>query len=186
MFRIGKSLVSEEILENNFQCNISKCKGACCVEGIAGAPLEINEAKSIEKDFNKISKYLLPRAVKIVKSKGKYITTKDGKLETPLVDSKACVYVHYEPNGTLSCAIEKAYNKKEIDFNKPISCHLYPIRVKEYSEFTAVNYHKWSICSDACSLGNESKNLFIVVKRWTLIKNLESSGFKLEIAKNKT
>ena len=89
MFRIGKSLVSEEILENNFQCNISKCKGACCVEGIAGAPLEINEAKSIEKDFDKISKYLLPRAVKIVKSKGKYITTKNGKLLFIQVRSKS-------------------------------------------------------------------------------------------------
>ncbi len=188
MFRIGKSLVSEEILENNFQCNISKCKGACCVEGIAGAPLEINEAKSIEKDFDKISKYLLPRAVKIVKSKGNYITTKNGKLETPLVDSKACVYVHYEPNGRLSCAIEKAHNKKEIDFNKPISCHLYPIRVKEYSEFTAVNYHKWSICSDACSLGNELKKPVYEFVKEALIKKFGKQWFlELEkIAKNKT
>ena len=182
MFRIGKSLVSEEILENNFQCNISKCKGACCVEGIAGAPLEIDEAKSIEKDFDKISKYLLPRAVKIVKSKGKYISLKDGKLETPLVDSKACVYVHYESNGTLSCAIEKAYIKKEIDFNKPISCHLYPIRVKEYSEFTAVNYHKWDICSDACSLGDQLKKPVFEFVKDALIKKFGKQWF-LELEK---
>ena len=104
------------------------------------------------------------------------------------MDSKACVYVHYEPNGTLSCAIEKAHNKKEIDFNKPISCHLYPIRVKEYSEFTAVNYHKWSICSDACSLGNELKKPVYEFVKEALIKKFGKQWFlELEkIAKNKT
>ena len=142
----------------------------------------IDEAKSIEKDFDKISKYLLPRAVKIVKSKGKYISLKDGKLETPLVDSKACVYVHYESNGTLSCAIEKAYIKKEIDFNKPISCHLYPIRVKEYSEFTAVNYHKRDICSDACSLGDQLKKPVFEFVKDALIKKFGKQWF-LELEK---
>ncbi len=187
MFRIGKSLVSEEILENNFHCNVSKCKGACCVEGIAGAPLENHEAKLLDKNFHKISKYLLPRAIKIIKSKGKYITLKSGKFETPLGASKACVYVHFESNGTLSCAIEKAYNKKEINFNKPISCHLYPIRVKEYSDFTAVNYHKWDICSDACSLGNELKKPVFEFVKDALIKKFGKQWFlELEkIAKNK-
>ena len=158
MFRIGKSLVSEEILENNFQCNISKSGRVLKV--LLGLLLEINEVKSIEKDFNKISKYLCQNCQNS-KIKRKVYYYKRWKIRNTTCGFQSCVYVHYEPNGTLSCAIEKAYNKKEIDFNKPISCHLYPIRVKEYSEFTAVNYHKWSICSDACSLVTSSKNLFM-------------------------
>ena len=187
MFRIGKTLVSEEIIENNFHCNISKCKGACCIEGTAGAPLEIEEAELLNQNFDKISKYVSPRAKKIIKSKGTFISSDDGKLETPLVDSKACVYVHYEENGFLSCAIEKAYHKKEIEFNKPISCHLYPIRVKEYSEFTAVNYHNWSICSDACSLGDELKKPVFEFVKEALINKFGNEWFlELEkIAKNK-
>ena len=121
MFRIGKTLVSEEIIENNFHCNISKCKGACCVEGTAGAPLEKNEAQLLNENFDKISKYLSSRAKKTIISNGKYVTLSDGKLETPLLDSKACAYVHYEDNGSLACGIEKANVNKEISFNKPIS-----------------------------------------------------------------
>ena len=188
MFRIGKTLVSEEIIENNFHCNISKGKGACCVEGTAGAPLEKNEAQLLNENFDKISKYLSPRAKKTIISNGKYVALNDGKLETPLIDSKACVYVHYEDNGSLSCGIEKAYVNNEISFNKPISCHLYPVRVKEYSEFTAVNYHNWFICSDACSLGNELKKPVYEFVKEALIKKFGNQWFlELEkIAKNKT
>jgi hypothetical protein len=157
MFKIDKTLVSEEIIEKNFHCNISACKGACCIEGIAGAPLEKSEAKMINENFYKVSEYLSDNAKNAVKSKGKYIALKDGTLETPLLNNKACVYVHYESNGILSCGIEKAYIDGKINFNKPISCHLYPIRIKEYSEFTAVNYHHWDICFKACSLGAELK-----------------------------
>ena len=186
MFRIGKTLISEEIIENNFHCNISKCKGACCVEGTAGAPLEKNEAELLNQNFEKISKYLSPRAKKTINSNGKYVALSDGKLETPLLDSKACVYVHYEDNGSLSCGIEKAYINNEINFNKPISCHLYPVRIKEYSEFTAVNYHNWFICSDACSLGNELKKPVFVFVKEALIKKFGNDWFlELEnIAKN--
>ena len=95
MFRIGKTLVSEEIIENNFHCNISKCKGACCIEGSAGAPLQQNEAELLAKDFDKISKYMSPRAKKVVKSNGPFETLKNGQIETPLVESKACVYVNF-------------------------------------------------------------------------------------------
>ena len=125
---------------------------------------------------------------KTIISNGKYVALNDGKLETPLIDSKACVYVHYEKNGSLSCGIEKAYVNNEISFNKPISCHLYPVRVKEYSEFTAVNYHNWFICSDACSLGNELKKPVYEFVKEALIKKFGNQWFlELEkIAKNKT
>ncbi|MDC1336474.1 DUF3109 family protein, partial [Flavobacteriaceae bacterium] len=142
----------------------------------------------LNQNFDKISKYLSNRAKKIINSNGKYVVLDDGKLETPLIDSKACVYVHYEDNGSLSCGIEKAYINEEINFNKPISCHLYPVRVKEYSEFTAVNYHNWSICSDACSLGNELKKPVFEFVKEALIKKFGKDWFlELEIiAKNKT
>ena len=95
MFKIGETLVSEEIIKNNFHCNISACKGACCVEGVAGAPLEKNEAELIEKNFKKIEPYLSDNGKKIVKEIGKYIYDKQGGIETPLVNGKECVYVHY-------------------------------------------------------------------------------------------
>ena len=165
MFRIGETLVSEEIIENNFHCNISACKGACCVEGNGGAPLEKKEAEIIEHNFDKIKPFISDSGKKIVEEKGKYIYDKEGNIETPLVNGKECVYVHYNLNGSLECGIEKAYNQGSITFKKPLSCHLYPIRVKQFSSFTAVNYHHWSICSDACSLGKElQKPLFEFVK----------------------
>ncbi len=125
----------------------------------------------------KRDRYKWTKSKKIINSYWKYVTLDDGNLETPLVDSKACVYVHYEDNGSLSCGIEKAYLNKEISFNKPISCHLYPVRVKEYSEFTAVNYHNWSICSDACSLGNELKKPVFEFVKEALIKKFGKDWF---------
>lgn len=165
MFRIGETLVSEEIIENNFHCNISACKGACCVKGNGGAPLEKKEADIIEKNFEKIHPFISKDAKKTIHEKGKYVYNKEGNIETPLVNEKECVYVHYKTNGTLECGIEKAHNEGLFKFKKPMSCHLYPIRVKQYSSFTAVNYHNWSICSDACNLGKElQKPLYEFVK----------------------
>ena len=165
MFKIGETLVSEEIIKNNFHCNIFACKGACCMKGNRGAPLEKKEAKIIEKSFDKIKPFISESGKKIVEEKGKYIYDEEGNIETPLVNGKECVYVHYNLNGFLECGIEKAYNQGSIPIKKPLSCHLYPIRVKQYSSFTAVNYHQWSICSDACSLGKElQKPLFEFVK----------------------
>ena len=93
MFQLGKTIVSEDIIEKEFVCNLASCKGACCIEGSAGAPLQQNEAELLAKDFDKISKYMSPRAKKVVKSNGPFVTLKSGQIETPLVESKACVYV---------------------------------------------------------------------------------------------
>ena len=182
MFRIGETLVSEEIIETHFHCNVSACKGACCIEGNGGAPLEKSEAKIIEKNFKKIEPYISEKTKKIVKEKGKYVYDKDGKMETPLVDGKACVYVHYNFGGVLECGIEKAYNEGAIKFKKPLSCHLYPIRIKEYSSFTAVNYHRWGICSSACSFGKELKKPLYEFVKEALIKRFGSAWY-LELEK---
>jgi len=157
MFQIGKTLISEELISKNFVCNLSACKGACCVEGEAGAPLEEEEVKILENDFEAIKPFLSDEGLEAIENQGKFIKTKDGELETPLVKNKECAYVVFNPNGTTSCGIENACKAEKINWKKPISCHLYPVRVKNYSEFSAVNYHEWQICGSACNLGDDLK-----------------------------
>lgn len=155
MFQLGKTIVSEEIIENDFVCNLSACKGACCVDGDAGAPLEKEEVAILEKIYPKVKPFLRKKGIEAIESQGTHIKTEDGELETPLIDGEDCAYVIFDEKGVALCGIEEAYNQGEIDWKKPLSCHLYPVRVKDYSEFSAVNYHKWHICDDACTLGKE-------------------------------
>ncbi len=155
MFQLGKTIVSEELLENEFVCNLSACKGACCVDGEAGAPLEEAETTILQKIYPNVKPFLRKEGIAVIEKKGPYVKGWDGEWETPLIGGNECAYVIFDDKGTALCAIEEAYNQGEIDWKKPISCHLYPVRVKQYSEFAAVNYHKWHICDDACSLGQE-------------------------------
>lgn len=154
MFQLNKTIVSEEILEKEFVCNLSACKGACCVDGDAGAPLELEETKILEEIYPKVKPFLRKEGIKAIEEQGKFVTGEDGEFETTLIEGKDCAYVIFDKDTAL-CGIEQAYNQGLIDWKKPVSCHLYPVRVKEYSDFAAVNYHKWHICSDACSLGKE-------------------------------
>lgn len=155
MFQLGKTIVSEDIIEKDFMCNLSACKGACCVGGDAGAPLEEEEVKILQKMYPKIKPFLRPEGIKVIEEQGVFVTLEDGELETPLVNNENCAYVSFDNRGVAICGIEEAYNQGEISWKKPVSCHLYPVRVKDYSEFSAVNYHKWKICDDACTLGKE-------------------------------
>ena len=157
MFQIGNSLVSEEIITNDFVCNLNACKGACCVEGEAGAPLDKEETKLLEKNYDLIAPFLNEKGKAAIEKQGKFIRVEDETFETPLVDNKECAYVVFGVNGTTQCGIENAYRDNAIDWKKPISCHLYPVRVKEYSEFNAVNYHRWHICDSGCQLGDSLK-----------------------------
>lgn len=155
MFQLGKTIVSEQLLEKEFVCNLSACKGACCVEGEAGAPLSKEETKILQDIYPKITSYLRPEGIAAIEDQGTHIETDKAELETPLVNDKECAYVSFRADGTAACGIEDAFNDGVIDFRKPISCHLYPVRVTDYSEFAAVNYHRWPICDDACTLGKE-------------------------------
>ncbi|MCA0152610.1 DUF3109 family protein [Winogradskyella vincentii] len=155
MFQLGKAIVSEEIIENDFVCNLSACKGACCIAGDAGAPLDKNEVKILEDIYPKVKPFLRKEGIDAIETQGKSIITEFGDYETPLIDGEDCAYVVFDDNKTAMCGIEVAYNQGAIDWKKPVSCHLYPIRTREYSEFTAVNYDRWEICDDACSLGKE-------------------------------
>jgi hypothetical protein len=157
MMQIDKTLVSDDLLEKEFICNIRQCKGSCCVEGEAGAPLEENELKELETHFKAIAPYLNKKGLESIKRQGLYVKGLDGDWETPIIEGKECVYTLFDKNGNASCGIEKAYSDGKIPWKKPISCHLYPIRVQQYSEFAAVNYHHWHICDSGCSLGEELK-----------------------------
>lgn len=155
MFQIGKTIVSEDIIQKDFVCNLSACKGACCIDGEAGAPLLKEETKILEVLYPKVKPFLRDAGIKAIEDQGPFITTELGEFETPLIDGADCAYVIFDDKGTALCAIEQAYSQGIIPFKKPVSCHLYPVRVKDYSEFSAVNYEKWHICDDACALGKE-------------------------------
>ena len=155
MFQLGKTIVSEDIIKKDFVCNLSACKGACCIDGDAGAPLEEDEIKILEDIYPKVKPFLRQEGVNAIQDQGLFIITLGGEFETPLIDGEDCAYVIFDENNTALCAIEEAYNQGEISWKKPVSCHLYPVRVKEYSEFSAINYNEWHICDDACTLGKE-------------------------------
>ena len=170
LISIDNTLVSDEIISEEFVCNISKCKGECCVAGEAGAPLEKNEVTFLEKNYSKIKPFLSQKGIKSIESQGVFVKGLDGDLETPLVEDKECAYTVFSDSGVASCGIEKAYQQGVINFQKPISCHLYPVRVQNYESMTAVNYHSWSICSDACSLGESLKVPVYVFVKTALIR----------------
>ena len=155
MIELGRTIISEDILEKEFVCNLSACKGACCVEGDAGAPVDDAEAKILEDIFPKVKPFLRPEGVAAIEQQGTSVTDWDGELVTPLVKGKECAYVIFDEKGITKCGIEKAWEAGAVDFQKPVSCHLYPVRITVYKDFDAVNYHKWNVCSPACSLGKE-------------------------------
>lgn len=155
MFQLGKTIVSEDIIEKDFLCNLSACKGACCIDGDAGAPLDSEEIQILKDIYPKVKPFLRKEGIAAIETQGTHITTAFGDFETPLINGADCAYVIYDDKKTALCGIEEAYNQGEVSWKKPVSCHLYPIRIKEYSEFSAVNYDKWEICDDACTLGKE-------------------------------
>lgn len=155
MIQIDDKLISEDLFSEEFVCNLAKCKGICCVEGDAGAPLDEDETKILDEIYPKIKPYLRPEGIQAIEEQGTYTLDFEGDLVTPLVNNAECAYVIFDEKGYTKCAIEKAYEDGVIDWQKPISCHLYPIRITEYSNFSAINYHEWDVCSDACTLGKE-------------------------------
>jgi hypothetical protein len=156
MIAVGHTLVSDDIAEKKFVCNLARCKGECCVAGDMGAPLDNDEATKIQDDYERIRPYMRPEGIDAVSRQGFFIVDPvDGELTTPLVDDKECAFVVFDAAGIASCAIEKAWQDGQTDFQKPVSCHLYPIRIQPYDGFDALNYHEWDVCAPACSLGKE-------------------------------
>lgn len=151
----GNTLILDAVIAEEFVCNLSKCKGACCVQGDSGAPLEEDELPVLESVYKEVEPYLSDKGRATIEQSGVYVVDEEGDLTTPCVDgNKECAYVVFE-NGITQCAIEKAYNDGKISFKKPISCHLYPIRITRDSNFETLNYDRWDICSAACALGKQ-------------------------------
>ena len=160
MILIQETLVSEDILEKHFVCSLEHCKGACCWEGDLGAPVAEDERKILDEIYPKIKHLLSPKSRKIIEKQGTHVYYDDLEAYgTSLHPEGPCSFLIYDKQGMAKCGIEKAWEEGLITFRKPISCHLYPIRIKENKElgFTAVNYDKWSICKAACQLGKKLK-----------------------------
>ncbi|MBR6843614.1 MAG: DUF3109 family protein [Bacteroidales bacterium] len=182
MIIVGNTIVSDDIVDRCFSCDLSCCRGACCVEGDSGAPLLEEEVPILEAILPEVEPYMTPEGRKAVQQQGVAVRDNDGDLGTPLINGGACAYVVYHADGTALCAIEKAYLSRHQDIEtsngtqaprlqngrqdiedsksrrlevlkKPLSCHLYPLRVHHYGEFTAVNYHRWDICNSAKGRG---------------------------------
>jgi len=155
MIAIENTLVSEDILDKKFVCDLNACKGQCCVSGESGAPLEESELHTMEKILDKIKPYMSSEGIAEVERQGVFVVDLDGDYVTPLVGGdKHCAFVCFDASNIAKCAIEKAYYEGKIKFKKPISCHLYPIRVEKTKYYTNLNYSKWDICSSACKCGD--------------------------------
>ena len=164
MIIVGNSIVSDDIADQRFCCDCSVCRGACCIDGDSGAPLLECEVAILETILPEVEPYMTEEGIAAVREQGVAVRDRDGDLGTPLIDGTACAYITYAPDGTALCAIEKAHSELKIqnsEFKKPVSCHLYPIRVEDYGEFTAVNYHQWDICR--CAKGH-GEPLYIYLK----------------------
>ncbi len=166
MLEVKNTLVHEDVLKENFVCHLEKCKGACCIEGDSGAPLEESELKILADIYPQVKPYMTAKGIEAVEKDGTHVTDFEGDYTTPCVDTnKECAYVTWE-NGITKCAIEKAYEEGKVNWKKPISCHLYPIRITNYPDFDVLHYDRWSICSSACNFGSE-----LNVKVFEFLKN---------------
>lgn len=154
MIQIGDKIISRELFEKHFICHLDKCEGNCCVFGDSGAPLEKEEAAVLTAETEKILPYMRAEGKRAVKEQGAWVTDLDGDMVTPLVGKEECAYAVFD--GTIArCAVEQAYTEGAISFQKPESCHLYPIRVSKLKQGIALNYHRWSICEPARILGEK-------------------------------
>lgn len=158
MVIVQDKLVSDDVLKEAFVCDLDACKGACCWEGDYGAPLEPEELTVLDEIFESIRPFLLPEAVALIQKEGTFALF-EGELGTPLMPNGACAYMTLDENGVAQCGIEQAFRAGVTDFRKPISCHLYPIRVMKArkGQYEALNYDRWDICKAACTLGKKLK-----------------------------
>lgn len=158
MILVGQTVVSQELFEQFFACDLAACKGACCIEGDGGAPLEEDELSQLENAYEWVKPYMREEGIRAIEEFGLYQRDDDGDFVTTLVGGHAeCAFVVFDDNGTAKCAIEHAHRDQKISWQKPISCHLYPVRLGRLSEYVAVNYHRWGICNDACACGSKLK-----------------------------
>ncbi|WP_430974398.1 DUF3109 family protein [Sunxiuqinia rutila] len=157
MLEIGKTIVSLDVVEEHFLCDLFKCKGACCVEGDSGAPLTQEEAVKLDEIYPIVEPYMTEEGKAVVESQGTSVVDSDDDVVTPLVNNCECAFTFKDEHGIVKCAIEKAFLEGKVDFRKPVSCHLFPVRITEYERFDAVNYQELRICKPARECGAGQK-----------------------------
>ncbi len=156
MIQINDTLISLDVIEEYFECDLDKCLGECCIEGDAGAPLLEEEETKLKALLPKALPYMTPAAQEVAKEQGVAYVDEEGDLVTSIVNGKDCIFTCYAPGGKCLCILEKLRREGHDEFFKPISCSLYPIRLKDYGGFTSVNYHRWKICKCAEILGRKN------------------------------
>ena len=157
MIILGNTLISEDVFEKEFICNLNACKGSCCIEGDAGAPVRADEKLAIEANYELIMPYLSEQSLHEMERIGAFEKDEDNEWQTTCLQSGECNFVKRDATGLLSCGIEQSYLAGQSKIRKPISCYLYPIRIVKVGDYEALNYHKWDICSAACTLGKQEK-----------------------------
>ena len=155
LVEVKDKVVSTQIFDQKFVCDLNACKGACCIKGDAGAPLTLEEVDILEESLDQIKPYLRDEGIKAIDEQGVFYMDQDNEPVTTLVNDAECAFVFFDEKGITKCGIEQAHKEGKIDFKKPISCHLYPIRTKVFDDFTALNYDKWDICAPACDCGSK-------------------------------
>lgn len=175
---IQDKIVSGELVDEQFVCNLSRCKGACCVAGDLGAPVDKAERQILDDIYPEVEPYMREEGKREIMEQGKYVYDMTGNYSTPLINGGACAYVYFDEKGVALCAIEKAYFEGKIAFQKPISCHLYPIRIKKSKQMEALNYDKWNVCSPACELGKTQKMPVYQFVKTALIRKYGESFYE--------
>jgi hypothetical protein len=181
LIEVGSHLVSTQLFERKFVCDLNACKGACCVEGNSGAPLQLEEIDLIEDNLEQIESFMREEGKRAVRESGVFYMDEDNEPVTTLVNGAECAFVYFDKNGITKCAIESAYRAGKIDFNKPQSCHLYPVRVKKLHDKQVLTYEEWDICAPACACGDK---LDVPVYKFLQepIKRVYSEKFANELA----
>lgn len=185
MFVVGRTLVSRDVLERKFVCDLAACKGACCVQGDAGAPLLPTEVATMREVLPAVLPYMDGEGRAEVDRTGVFTVDAEGDQVTPLIDGGRCAFSVFDAEGVAKCAFEQAYYDGKTTFKKPVSCHLYPIRVKQLTEYQAVNYDKWDICKPACACGDRLKVPVYKFVREALVRRFGQEWYnELELIDN--
>ena len=164
MLQIDDTIVSLDLVEKNFTCDLKACKGSCCRYGDSGAPLDPDEAEELDRIWPDLWPFLRPEGIREIENQGTSVIDMEGDRVTPLINNEECAYTVME-DGIFRCGIEMAFFAGAVDFRKPISCHLFPVRIKQYRDFRAVNYEQWSICRSGAAAGDrQDKKLYLFLR----------------------
>lgn len=187
MIAIDKVLISDEIIEEQFVCDLNKCKGGCCEDGDAGAPLEKAELAHLKKNYQTVKPYLTPEGIAVIEREGKYLYDQEFGWVTPTINGKMCAYGLRDERGIIKCGLEQAFNDGKTNWKKPISCHLFPIRIKKTKSGEIMNYEpREGLCNPACILGKKLKVPVYVFLKEPLVRKYGQEFYDAveQIAKN--